>query len=80
MIINDNIGSSKLYSVAQIAEIIYSYYGLKSPFETINRNKIEGIKADITKTRNLLKWEPQISLKSGIIKSLKELDKIYGIN
>lgn len=75
-----NIGSSKLNSVAEIAKIIYSYYDLASPFEIINKNKVEGIKANITKIRTTLKWEPKITLKEGIIKTLKDLDKVNGFN
>lgn len=66
-----NIGGGANYSVDQLSEIIGGSYIHKpartgEPLHTL---------ADISKAKNLLGWEPQVSLVEGIAK----LKKLYGI-
>ena len=75
-----NVGSGELFSVAEIAEVIYSYYGLKSPFESFKSSIKKGFWADNNKSKNLLNWEPGFSLNDGIKKTLESLDHINGFN
>ena len=75
-----NIGSGELHSVAEIAKIIYGYYGLSSPFKIDESIDKKGIFSDTKKTENLLNFKPKITLKDGVIKTLQSLDKINGFN
>lgn len=64
-----NIGGSKSYSILQLAEMIGGSYMHKPQRTGEPMNTL----ADISKARELLGWEPQISLPEGIEK-LKKLD------
>ena len=50
-----NIGSGELHSAAEIANIIYSYYGLDSPFKTDEGIDKKGIFSD-TKNKKFIKF------------------------
>ncbi len=75
-----NIGSGELHSVAEIANIIYSYYGLISPFKKDERIEKKGFFSDTKKIEDLLNFKPKFCLKDGVIKTLQSLDKINGFN
>ena len=65
-----NIGSSKTYSVNQLAELLKgdTIYIPKRPGEP------DCTWADISKAKKLLKWKPKISLEEGINIVLKNID------
>ena len=69
-----NIGSNNLTSVAEIANIIYSHYGLKTPYPNIKNHSIEGFWANNNKLLNLGEFNLKYSIKDGIIKTLNFLD------
>lgn len=63
-----NIGGGKNYSINQLAEMIGGRYQYVSPRIGDPRNSL----ADITKAKELLGWEPQVSLEQGIAELLKK--------
>ena len=65
-----NIGSGVGTSVADLVKVIYDVYGKKANVEYTNFRKSEvSISiADLTKTKKLLGWTPQIFLQEGIKK------------
>lgn len=65
-----NIGGVKNYSVLEVAGLIGGPYVFIEP-----RLEPKHSLADLTKAKNLLGWEPTISLEEGI----SELKKIYGL-
>ena len=69
-----NIGSNKLTCIAEIANIIYSHYGLKIPYPNIKNKFVEGFWANNTKLTNLGDFNLKYSIKDGIIKTLNFLD------
>ena len=69
-----NIGSNYLTSIAEIANIIYSHYGLEIPYSNIKNQSIEGFWANNNKILNLGEFDLKYSIKDGIIKTLNFLD------
>ena len=69
-----NIGSNNLTSVAEIANIIYSHYGLEIPYPNIKNYSIEGFWANNNKLLNLDGFDLKYPIKNGIIKTLNFLD------
>ena len=69
-----NIGSNNLTSIAEIANIIYSHYGLEIPYTNIKNKSIEGFWANNNKLLNLREFNLKYSIKEGIIKTLNFLD------
>ena len=69
-----NIGSNHLTSIAEIANIIYSHYGLEIPYSNIKNQSIEGFWANNNKILNLGEFDLKYSIKDGIIKTLNFLD------
>lgn len=64
-----NLGSGINTSVIEIAEILKRHYGSKSELKVTGDFRIGDIahnKADITKARRILHFEPSISLKDGL--------------
>lgn len=66
-----NIGGGKNYSIKQVAEIIGGVYGYGPARPGDPRNTL----ADISKAKNLLGWEPKVTLEEGIA----DLKKLYGL-
>lgn len=69
-----NIGAGKNYSIKRMAEIIKVSYNLV-PYPPTRLNEPRNTLADITKAKELLGWEPEVSLKEGI----DDLKKLYGL-
>ena len=69
-----NIGSNHLTSIAEIANIIYSHYGLEIPYSNIKNQSIEGFWANNNKILNIGEFDLKYSIKDGIIKTLNFLD------
>lgn len=63
-----NIGSDKKYPLSYAIELIEHYTGKKAKKEFYEFNKADmfATLADITKARNLLGWEPKVSIEEGI--------------
>lgn len=80
MITNEifNAGSGKNYSVDEIIQIIQELYPSNLPVNCLNeerKNEIFETRADISKAKKLLKWEPVWTIEEGINDTLKHLQK-----
>jgi UDP-glucose 4-epimerase len=69
-----NIGAGKKYSINQVAQMIGGSYDW-APAPSTRQNEPRHTLADITKARELLGWEPRVSLEDGI----SDLKKSYGL-
>lgn len=68
-----NIGSDRLVSVNELADIIIKTSGKKIA-KTYDLSAPEGVKgrnADLTLVKKVLKWEPQISLEEGLARTYR---------
>jgi len=68
-----NIGSDRLVSVNELADIIIKTSG-KKIVKTYDLSAPEGVKgrnADLTLVKKMLKWEPQISLEEGLARTYR---------
>ncbi len=66
-----NLGSGKSHSVRELAEIIFNISGKKVSIVNLKQrrpNEIMDCIADITKAKNILGWEPKVSLAEGLAK------------
>jgi len=66
-----NIGSDRLVSVDELADIIIKISGKKMT-KTYDLSEPEGVKgrnADLTLVKKVLGWEPQVSLEEGLEKT-----------
>jgi dTDP-glucose 4,6-dehydratase len=68
-----NIGNPDEFTILQCAQAVLEVTGSKSElrFDPLPQNDPTRRQPDITKARTLLGWEPLISLKEGLIKSLE---------
>jgi len=68
-----NIGNPTEFTILECAQTILEVTGSKSElrFEPLPQDDPTRRRPDITKARALLGWEPQISLKEGLVKSLE---------
>ena len=67
-----NLGNPEEVSILQLAEAIIRATGSKSPieFEPLPEDDPQRRRPDITAAREKLKWAPQVSLESGLAKTL----------
>lgn len=67
-----NIGNPTEYTVRQLADVVLELTGAKVPIETrplpVDDPKVR--KPDITRARSLLGWEPQVSLRDGVARTI----------
>ena len=71
-----NIGSDRLITIDKLADIIIKISG-KTITKTYNLTAPQGVRgrnADITLTRNVLGWEPEITLEEGLEKTYKWIE------
>lgn len=71
-----NVGSGKSYSVKEIAEIVIKNSKFEIDLRFLNNqrdNEILETKADISKAKLLLGWEPKIDINQGIMAILNEI-------
>ncbi|KAG5680986.1 hypothetical protein PVAND_010460 [Polypedilum vanderplanki] len=63
-----NLGNPQEHSIQEFAEIISGLVGVKTKTEHLNsvEDDPQRRKPDITRAKNLLNWEPKISLKKGL--------------
>lgn len=63
-----NIGSDRLVSIDGLADIIIKISGkkLKKKYNLLAPQGVRGRNSDNTKLREVLKWEPQVSLEKGL--------------
>ncbi|MEM3431530.1 MAG: NAD(P)-dependent oxidoreductase [Candidatus Micrarchaeia archaeon] len=76
------IGSGETHSLKEIVEIIKNFNAeFKVNYGAIpyNEPEIYYVKADITKSRNILKWWPKYSLKEGLLETYEYYRKVKKI-
>jgi UDP-glucose 4-epimerase len=64
-----NLGSGKSYSVDEIVQVIKSYSPIEfnvSYEDSARKNEVHDCFADISKTKELLNWNPEINIHEGI--------------
>lgn len=69
-----NVGSGKQYSVGKVVDTILYLTKSKSNLtidQTINRNESSVWRADITKVKNRISWQPATSLQEGLKKTIE---------
>ncbi|VVB90304.1 GDP-L-fucose synthase [uncultured archaeon] len=66
-----NIGSDRLVSIDGLADIIIKISGknVKKKYNLLAPQGVRGRNSDNTKLREVLKWEPQVSLENGLKKT-----------
>ena len=74
-----NIGTSKEYSIKQIAKKIVEILGLNLKIKFDNNSKFDGVKNKVLDTTiaNNYGWKPQIKFEKAIIDTYKDLVKNY---
>ena len=71
-----NIGSDRLITIDELANIIIRISG-KRITKKHNRKAIQGVRgrnADLTLVKEILKWEPKITLEEGLKKTYKWIE------
>ena len=64
-----NLGTGKSHSVKELLDIIMKVAGKDATVEDLKErrpNEIMDCKADISKAKRVLGWEPEVSLEEGI--------------
>jgi nucleoside-diphosphate-sugar epimerase len=73
-----NIGSDRIITIDELADIIIKISG-KEITKMYNRSAPEGVRgrnADITLARNVLKWEPKVSLEEGLERTYRWIESM----
>jgi GDP-D-mannose 3',5'-epimerase len=75
-----NIGSERLVTIDELAEIIISISGkkLRKEHDLSAAQGVRGRNADISIARNVLCWEPRIDLEEGLAETYKWISKQCG--
>jgi nucleoside-diphosphate-sugar epimerase len=71
-----NIGSERLVTIDQLADIITKASGKKitRKYDLTAPQGVRGRNADIGLARKVLKWEPKVSLEEGLAKTYKWIE------
>lgn len=71
-----NIGSNRLVTINELADIIIKISGKKitKKYDTRAAQGVRGRNADLTLVKKVLHWEPTISLEEGLAKTYKWID------
>ena len=75
-----NIGTSSHLKIKDLAEMIFDRLGFKPRRVEFDTSKPEGVysrAADLTKSRNLLEWEPKTSIDEGLRKTIEWYTTTY---
>ena len=74
-----NIGTSKEYSIKDVAKKIVEILGLNLKIKFDNNSKFDGVKSKVldTTVANNYGWKPQIKFEKAIIDTYKDLVKNY---
>ncbi len=67
-----NIGNPKEFTVRQLAEVVLELTGSQSPIEVrpLPEDDPKVRRPDITRARNMLGWEPDVSLRDGVLRTI----------
>jgi len=72
-----NIGSDRLVTINQLADIIIKISGKKitKTYNHIAPQGVRGRNADLTLVKKMLNWQPQVTLEQGLTKTYKWIEK-----
>lgn len=76
-----NVGSGDSYSVDQIIQVLMDITGIQKGVVTgkqVRKNEIPDVRADISRIKSDLGWEPRVSLKEGLARIIKSY-KAHGL-
>jgi nucleoside-diphosphate-sugar epimerase len=73
-----NIGSDRLISVDDLADIIIKISGKKidKTYDISAPEGVRGRNADLTLVKDILNWEPEVSLEEGLLKTYQWISKM----
>ena len=69
-----NLGGNKPYKLNHVIKLIEQYLGKKAKIKRLpfHKTDMKATWADITQAKNILKWQPKVSLEEGIKKTIYE--------
>lgn len=72
-----NIGSDRLVTIDELADIIIAISGkrISKEYDLSAPQGVRGRNADISLAKNILGWEPKVSLEEGLAKTYKWIEK-----
>jgi nucleoside-diphosphate-sugar epimerase len=75
-----NIGSERLVTIDELADIIIRVSGKKitKEYDLSAPQGVRGRNADITLTRKVLGWEPKVSLEEGLARTYEWIEEQVG--
>jgi nucleoside-diphosphate-sugar epimerase len=75
-----NIGNPKEFTVRQLAELVVELTGTRSQIVSrpLPTDDPKVRQPDISRARTMLGWEPQVSLKDGVVKTIEYFRKVLG--
>jgi UDP-glucuronate decarboxylase len=73
-----NLGNPVEFTMVELAELVLELTGSKSKIEYADRREDDPTQRcpDISRARQLLDWEPKISLQKGLSKTIDYFDKL----
>jgi GDP-D-mannose 3',5'-epimerase len=75
-----NLGSDRMVTINQLAEMVADIAGIKITIKHIpGPMGVRGRNSDNTRLREVLKWEPQLSLEEGLRRSYEWIEKQVAI-
>lgn len=76
-----NIGSDRLVSVNELADIIIRISGkrIEKQYNTAAHQGVRGRNADLSLARLILDWEPKVSLEEGLARTYKWIERMLGV-
>ena len=74
-----NIGNPDEFTILELVKIIKELISTKSEiiFESLPENDPKVRKPDITLAKTILKWEPKINLRDGLLKTINYYNKLH---
>ena len=75
-----NIGNPHEYTVKQLAELVVTLTGTKSPivYEPLPTDDPKVRQPDITRARTMLGWEPSVSVRDGLTRTIEYFSRYVG--
>ncbi len=73
-----NVGNPNEFTIKELAEIVIEMTGAKSKliYEPLPSDDPTQRQPDITKARELIQWEPEITLKKGLTRTIAYFENL----
>jgi UDP-glucuronate decarboxylase len=73
-----NIGNPTEFTILELAELVLSLTGSRSPIIRMPLPQDDPVhrRPDISKARNMLKWEPKVQLREGLSRTIDYFDRL----